>query len=237
MKFYLSLVFLLASPSIFASPIKIAVIDSGFQKEYLNQIPVCDTGGYDYVENSGFVTADDNGHGTNVTLTINAQIKQSRSEYCFMLYRVFSKKKNAATPVAMAQAAMDGADIINMSFTGNEYMRTEEDVIKVVTNEKIRFVVAAGNEGQNLDLECHIFPACIKNKLKNKNNFIVVSSSASTSNYGFIVDLYEEHCSDQPPRKMCGTSMATAYTTGKFVNFWIEERNKQKNVCLITDGQ
>lgn len=237
MKYLVLLSILLTTPSIFARPFKIAVIDSGMEKEYLRDIPLCDFGGYDYIENSAFVNRDEIGHGTNVTLTINAQIKQQKSEYCFMLYRVFSKNKATNTALAMAQAVIDGADIINMSFTGTEYSKEEEEVVTMALNFKVKFVAAVGNEGKNLDLECSVYPACIKSKLKNGWDFIVVGSNASTSNFGIIVGVVEEHCSNQPPRKMCGTSMSTAYTTGKIVNTWISERDKQRNVCSIMDNQ
>lgn len=204
-----------------AGQLKIAVVDTGLDitnqkyKKYL-----CPTGHMDFT-GEGFT--DYIGHGTHIFNTI-VENANSRN-YCIIIYKVFSKLLDGEVQVRNIElsylyAKQYNVKIINLSLTGS-YSYNEENF--VINNPNILFVVAAGNENKNIDID-PVFPASLPEK-----NVITVGSitrnggKSRSSNYGKQVDVWEigdnveAECKDGNRCRMSGTSQATALYTARII--------------------
>ncbi len=198
--------------------ILVAVLDSGVDTDHeyfenrlvYSEFNASDTGEANSVE-------DDYGHGTHVTGIIvgntleNVKIKP---------YKVLNEKGNGSLStisIAVDMAVAEGADIINMSLSGQgESQRMTEAVNNAVAND-VNVVVAAGNKHADLDNVC-ISPACIESA-------ITVSATdkfdrlASFSNYDGTIDIAApgediKSCYlNNTYTSMSGTSMAAPQVT------------------------
>lgn len=86
-------------------------------------------------------------------------------------------------------AEENGSSICCLGFSSNKY---NEELKKVMSNSNMLFVVAAGNESEDLDKVCNTYPACY-----HLDNVITVGdircdgNISLTSNYGEnTVDLF-----------------------------------------------
>ncbi len=202
--------------------IKIAIIDTGLDINKARSVKLCDQGHYDFVDNVPKIGKDLHGHGTNIALTIEEQLKFIN--YCLIIYKYnYMDTTNSATKFpsivnAIAQALNNGVDIINFSSAGIVYSSSERHMFNRASKLGVKVVVAAGNSGIDLtNKHCPIFPACykgIKNlvvvgNLKDRNNL------QKTSNYGTIVSQYEIGTTCFNNECMMGTSQAAAIYSGK----------------------
>lgn len=198
--------------------ILVAVLDSGVDTDHeyfenrlvLSEFNASDSGEANSVE-------DDYGHGTHITGIIvgntleNVKIKP---------YKVLNNKGNGSLStisVAVDMAVADGADIINMSLSGQgESLRMTEAINNAVAND-VSVVVAAGNRHADLD-DVYISPACVESA-------ITVSATdkydrlASFSNYDGTIDIaapgedIESSYLNNTYTSMSGTSMAAPQVT------------------------
>jgi subtilisin family serine protease len=206
--------------------LRVAVIDSGLDlndprlKDHL-----CKTGHKNFV--TGETLNDTVGHGTHIASLIQQYVYYYG--YCMLIYKYYSDHAsgtlNLEREILAFQEAIDNkADIIN--FSGGGPVFEEEESLIIKNHPEVTFVVAAGNEHQDLDIPGNeYFPA----SLFYKNMEVVGSMSmngerSSFSNYGSrvkYVEMGENVVGDLPNGavgQMSGTSQATAIHTGKLID-------------------
>lgn len=208
-----------AETRLVTSKIKVAVVDTGLDlKDPRFQSVLCPTGHKDF---TGRGIEDRHGHGTHMAGLIKQYAKDA--DYCLIIIKYFPYKKGTASPIykALEHARDMGADFVNLSGGGKGAEIGEADAISSARNTT--FVVAAGNDSQNLDEKCDYFPACYYLR-----NVYVVGALGrngkrlSSSNYGSVVDFWElgENVLSALPEGtgyLSGSSIATAIHTGKLV--------------------
>lgn len=216
--------------------IKVAIVDTGLDLEdpRFKHLICKDGNHYDFVLNTSNII-DRHGHGTHVAGLIQ---REAGSEgYCFLIYVYYSDRnsgrQNLRNSIAAYKAAVAaGAQFVNYSGGGPEADEGERLVIKSASGTT--FVVAAGNEHENIDFPGNeYYPASY-----NLQNIISVGSIGNdnkrlpTSNYGNTVKAWEygENVISTLPGghrgAMSGTSMATAVHTGKLVRAAIHAARK-----------
>jgi subtilisin family serine protease len=224
--FILSLVGIYDSPKHNGcDPIKIAIIDTGLDlsdprfKDHL-----CALGHKNFVPKESI--NDINGHGTHVA----GLIKQyaGNSNYCILIYKYYtelsSNKDNLDREVlSIEEASLNGADVINISSSGPGFNLLE--FLAIRSNPKIVFVVAAGNDGEDLDASGNeSYPASywLSNERVveslDKDNKLMLSSNYSVRTQ--YKELGLDVLSLLPNNKigiMSGTSMSTAIFSGKLI--------------------
>ena len=190
--------------------IKVAVIDTGLNKDYKYEL----CGIKDFTGTDVF---DNHGHSTNISGIIHKQAKGS--DYCQIILKFFDKKSEISRTKAVNDAlrfAIDQkSDIINISLGGSEPNKREKSLIIEALNKGITIVAAAGNEGQE---GCNYYPACYDSRI------IVVGSSnqngvrLDSSNYSSKVDAYMDGYEVKADGiTHSGTSQSTAKMTGILV--------------------
>lgn len=186
---------------------RVAVIDTGIIVNEKNAPYLCKTGHRDF---TGMGLYDEEGHGTEVVNYIidNAKTKN----FCIVMLKFYDKSLATSqiinnTVLAILEAKRLNIKLINYSANGPS--RSAEEEFAIRSNLDITFVVAAGNDGVNLD-ENPRYPASY-----GYSNIIAVGAldkngfRHKVSNYGSVVLDWEE---------AKATSFATAIKTGKIIN-------------------
>ena len=114
----------------------------------------------------------------------------------------------------------------NFSIAGKLKESNEEELIKLLTENKVKVNFAAGNFQEAMIKErCdNSFPACLKYDSslltqKEKSLITVVGTTeVSRANFGTAVDVMETGCYASEAGRMCGTSQATAIYSAKVLN-------------------
>lgn len=234
---YLLLTFLLFTSIAQAKTIKVAVIDTGFDSHYKSKVTLCPDGHKDLTDSSEGIE-DDHGHGTHISGLIEKYAKGS--DYCQVILKSYSKKmRHNAMPAyekALAEAIRLNVDIINISANGDEHTDKEKALFQRALAKGILILVAAGNDGKDLNKKCSAYPACYDSRI------IVVGSRAANgkisekSNYGNIVWRYEfGEDVESINGTMTGTSQATAISTGKVVAR--KNERYKSNCCSLPKGK
>ena len=215
-----------AAENVCNKQIKVAVIDTGLDltdPRFTDHL--CKTGHYNFV--NGESINDVNGHGTFVAGLIEKYA--GNTNYCMVIYKYYNSQSSGIINMnrevqALQLAVKNKVRIVNFSGGGPSF--SEQESLLIRFNPKTTFVVAAGNEGENLDLPGNTFyPA----SLFYSNEEIVGSidsngEKAHTSNYGHMIknkEIGEKVVSYLPNDKtgtMSGTSFSTAIFTGKLVD-------------------
>jgi len=205
------------------APIKVVVIDTGLdlKDERFKQV-LCLTGHDNFTNES---MTDYAGHGTHVA----GLIKQyaGLSNYCLIILKYYSTRdpenNTRRAQQAIRRAVELGASVINFSAGGPG--SNPEECMLLTLHPEVTVVVAAGNDGANLDRNCDYYPACY-----NLPNVRVVGAIGidrqryASSNYGAVVKNVEpgERIVSTLPHNqygpMSGTSMAAAIHTGKLIS-------------------
>jgi subtilisin family serine protease len=216
--------------------LRVAIVDTGLDLKDPRFTHLCPTGHKNFVKSE---TLDDiNGHGTHVSGLI--ELHAGKSNYCMLIYKFYSDSISGSSTTknevgAIREAIEDGADVINLSEDGPEFDEDEAIIIKY--HPEVTFVVAAGNERKDLDIQGNqMYPASL-----NYPNIVVVGSldhnakRSEYSNYGKKVENWEvgeQVWSYLPNGKygfMSGTSMSTAIATGKLVDKLSKKGNNGVN--------
>lgn len=196
-----------------AKTFEVAVLDTGIDFAYLNEVNICWKKSRDFT-NTGFEAKD--GHGSNIVNIIAHQLKGL--DYCIIFIKIFDPKaKNAV--LAYHQGLMYVAeikpDIVNMSFGGYNPQPVEQSMIDAIIEEAIPIVAAAGNEGRNLDRKCEYYPACYNKKIVKVGNMYKSGKKYEGSNYGKVIDKWQVGVNVRSGGQiLTGTSQATAIETG-----------------------
>lgn len=232
-------------------PLKIAVVDSGLDiTDSRLKGHLCQSGHKDFTGNG---LRDVVNHGTFVTGLIEKYA--GNGNYCLLIYKYYSAsesgEKNLNNEIAsFKEAIKNGAKIINFSAGGLEYSRDEFLIIK--NNPSITFVIAAGNEGKNLDVRGNeYYPASyflpneiivksisVTNKKPDaymwsyidKKSLIEETDLSSFTNWSSKItesEIGEDIYSTLPNGKygyLSGTSFSTAIRTGKIVRKMLDAK-------------
>ena len=243
-----------------AGEVIVAVIDSGVDINHPdlssiiwsndNEIPnngidddsngfIDDVNGWDFTSEYDNTPQDEHGHGTHVSGTIaairnnNLGIAGVADNVKIMPLRFLDKDGNGVTSWAIAAleyAVANGAQISNNSWGGGGYEPALYSAITAAQQQNHLFVAAAGNSGQNSDIN-PMYPAAYD--LSNIISVAAINSNgglAGFSNYGInsvdiaapgvsILSTMSENstaCSSSPPCYISwqGTSMAAPHVAG-----------------------
>jgi hypothetical protein len=233
-----------------ADTVTVAVIDTGMQLDHVDlaanlwtnpgEIPgngsdddhngyVDDVHGWDFVNNDA-VADDDNGHGTHVAGTIGAVgnngIGIAGIAWSVRLMPLKAFGASGAGYVSAVIGALDyavanGAKVVNESFGGDEFTRSEYDAFVASGDAGVVSIAAAGNRGANADETPH-YPASFR-----LDTIVAVAATTSTdtlasfSNYGILNaqvgapgQLIYSTIRGNAYGLMSGTSMATPHVAG-----------------------
>lgn len=200
--------------------IRVGVLDTGLNltdtrfKKYL-----CMDGHKDF---TGKGIQDNHGHGTHIAGLIAEYAKGSN--FCLVILKYYDtdgENSMVAYMKALSVLHLLRLDFLNYSGGGN--LGDVAEGVLIRDNKEITFVVAAGNDNKNLDVD-FFFPASY-----NFKNIVVVGGLGkdrlkfSSSNYGKLITYWEiaEDVYSTLPNgnygSLNGTSQATAITTGKLV--------------------
>ena len=191
--------------------VRVAVMDTGIKKSnrYLQGRYTDD--GYNFVDNNTNVD-DDQYHGTEVSGII---ADATTSNVKILPIKVMDKNgdgKMADTAKGIYYALDHGADVINLSLSGDDKNHTYhslDDAIAEAISRNVIVVVAAGNQDTDASLR---YPA-------NKDNVITITAVNKSNklgllaNYGSVIDFALPGMSILAPHKSImmldsGTSMA-----------------------------
>ena len=199
---------LLFSINTLATPLKVAVLDTGLDLRYSKFTNLCKSEHKDFT-GEGF--NDTIGHGSNVIglITENAQ----SINYCIVLIKVYSKDLKKSHITEGLEYAYDiKANIINLSGGGFGIINREKDIVEKILNANITFITAAGNQRSNLDKTCNYYPACYDKRI------YVIGNYSISSNYGQIVDaVINGQNKTAFGINLSGTSQSAAIFTGKLI--------------------
>jgi len=172
------------------SDCKIAVIDTGFDKEKVANFSVLNQG-YNWASNNSNMQ-DEDGHGTTLFGLLNSVSEFVSGNTNASMLSVFSEKigdnssslSGAMSALAISHASDSGADIILMGYGGSEPSLAEERAVKYAANKGALLIAPAGDDDSNT---VH-YPS-------DNDEVISVGSIAATdglsyfSNYGIYTEL------------------------------------------------
>lgn len=218
---------MLMSFQVKAEPIKVLVIDTGFDfKSKWTSVnfpkPVlCPKGHKDFTQTG---LNDTNGHGTHIAGLIGKYAENS--DYCIMVAKFYDKNDNVNNTInslmAIKYAIDQKVDIINFSGGGNNRLEVECKLITKALDSGIAVVAAAGNYSDNLN-RYPFYPAMCDSRVIVVANLDPLNKKlAPTSNYAENVIAVNgtNIVSLMPDNKLgvlSGTSQSTAIYTGKLI--------------------
>lgn len=202
--------------------LKIAIVDTGYQKPRgMKSVNLCKGEHKDFSDDKR-VFQDHIGHGTNIAHIIDGFLRKrvSTDKYCLVIVKFYGAEASSDGAVhsekALKYSGKINADIINFSGGGEERSDSEAKVVSSLLDRGLILVMAAGNNGHNLDKGKTYYPAMADDRvivvgLKQKDGSI-----HPLSNRGKVVDRYEVAIDVRAGGKtMTGTSQATAIATAK----------------------
>jgi len=202
----------------------VALIDTGvdYTHPFLKDRIV---NGYDFIDNNGTSPMDFHFHGTHIAGII---VNTTPANVKIMPIRAINEDgKGYDSDIAQGiRFAVDnGADIINLSFGGEEFSPYLADAIDYALSKNVPIVAASGNDGADTK---NFYPA-------SEEKIIVVSATdqndniADFSNTGASIDVSAPGVailSSMPGQgfaNMSGTSMATPFISGLAAMLKLEE--------------
>lgn len=191
----------------------VAVIDSGINKNAINEKYLCKTGHKAFL---GYSIRDDNGHGTNIVSIIGPNLKKDQCIVVIKAWASWANGDQTANAYAMATqyAQTIKAKFVNYSGGGAEPIDLERISLYRLLQTGAHIAVASGNnKNKNMKSKCNYYPACYKFRHK---NFHIVSTKRpfANDNFGFPIK-YDRGCGGKP--YLCGTSQATAFYMRKLI--------------------
>jgi hypothetical protein len=197
----------------------IALVDTGRAMDARLQKYYCNLNSYDL---TGHGIYDAYQHGTHMAAQIAKYINPKKT--CILSIKWYHNNSVAAldTSYVILKKVEQYSDIlrqikpkyVNLSLSGNMYVRQELKAIQELTEQTTYVSVAAGNLKVNLSNVCQTYPACYV--VNSKYFHVVQSLGQEDSNFGGPVNRYEKGF-EQCAFGYCstGTSTATAIHTGK----------------------
>lgn len=221
--------------------VKVAVIDTGLDKDLMLKSWVCPYGHKDFTDTG---LNDNHGHGTHISGIIDQyaknfifgfkrppiEIDNIKADYCQIIIKYYDPKATGVdnlqnTIKAFEWAIAQRVDIINYSGGGTEPSKAEKAVVLKALNKGIKVVAAAGNERSDIDKHKY-YPAMYDKRIFIVGNLVDSKTRevAASSNRGRSVNTWElgTNILSRLPGShfgyMTGTSQATAIKSGKLVN-------------------
>jgi len=204
----------------------VAIVDTGMPPEGLVTPYLCNMNHYDA---TGTGIQDRNGHGTNVAGIIAKKL--NTKTHCLLIIKWWDTEVTMISAHKQLQSVRYYTEIlqrirpkyINMSLSGNTYLSFEFNILKSLAKTGSTIVVAAGNDGFDLNNQCNVYPACYN---MDSSRFHVVGSwnklldrIDTFSNRGNVVTSY------RPGIYVCGfnvcisgTSQSTAVLTSELIS-------------------
>lgn len=153
---------------------------------------------------------DNDGHAQAVIGAILT--KMDVHKYCIVMLKWFNKPnettdyKSVVIRYLRYLNTINDVHAVNMSIAGNANFDEEKRQLEKLANKGVKLVIAAGNNGINLDDDCSVFPACYR-----VTPYVIGSTYPGIGNFGRVV-AYKRH-----PFYMgqTGTSMSAGYFTGE----------------------
>ena len=225
------------------SAVLVAVIDTGADYAHPDLAGSIDSGlGWNFIAGDGD-PADRDGHGTHVTGTLAAVgdnaagvagICWSARIMVLKAFDDFGVGRVSDIVDAMNYARLNGARIVNASYTGSSFSLAERDAIDLLNASGILLVASAGNESEDND-RVPVYPAGYGIK-----NIVAVAATrlddslAGYSNYGtasvqvaapgsFILSTFPLDLDPAGYRYKFGTSMAASHVSGLAALIWAHE--------------
>ncbi len=196
-------------------PLKVAIIDTGINLQKFRG-PLCQGLSRDF---TGTGLQDDNGHGTMMAQIVADEA--GPASYCLIIVKYYGGSNMVNYIKALQYVASLDVDFVNLSLAGTTPSTQETALLRNMLNRGVQIVTVAGNEGRNLDTECNVYPACSDFRLT-----VVGSHNSGSSNTGHIVDLNGPGVWLTEKGEERGTSIAAAYTTGRLVHKFSQQRSK-----------
>lgn len=207
--------------------IKVAVVDTGLELTDRIKPFICREGHISFTNDSPFTDGHAGKHGTNVAGLIADNLDSSK--HCLLIIKFYSQYLGNGefkdfVRMGIEYAITQNAKYLNLSLGGPESSHLEYLSLQAGLNKGMKILVAAGNGklfkgdyiGQNLDKSCYYYPACYEFRSLKQNFFVVGSTKSKFSNYGKVVNKWENGNLVGFPAQS-GTSQATAIATGKLV--------------------
>lgn len=178
----------------------VAIIDTGIDEELLKTDTFCKEGHKDFT-NTGI--ADRHGHGTHISGLIDQYARNYifspnkdpkplydiKLNYCQIVLKFFNTNDSSVNHLDNTRKALRYAidmkvDMINYSAGGTESDSKERELVIEALNKGIKVVVAAGNEGSDIDKNKY-YPAMYDSRIYRVGNLssIAPRAIASSSNY------------------------------------------------------
>lgn len=266
---------ILASLLISNSPVQVAVIDTGYSYNSLFNATLCKDGHKDFTDDQKYengVPVDEIGHGSNVAGLIHQRavgvnigealsnpnemqkLKENNLNYCLIIVKAFSRGSNVKSYIKSLEyvKSLKSVKLVNISAGGKDFDSQEDKLIKEMLDDNKIIIAAAGNEGNNLDIN-NFYPA------SNDPRIVVVGNSSinkvqetdnkgfskvyateifkahNTSNFGSKIDVYAPGVNSlslgakgRDLSVLTGTSQATAVFTGLIINDIISNKLTSK---------
>ncbi len=197
----------------------VAVLDTGLNLgDPRFQDVLCHKGHKNFTNES---INDSHGHGTRMVKLIKENAgSESIGKYCIVVYKYYQQNTVGDDTSFMVKAiqATSGVDVVNISGGGASSDVMEYSFIR--DHQDIKFIVAAGNDGQNINFFPY-YPAAYP-----LHNIIAVGAlhrngeKRANSNHGKL-DMAWELGEDEG---VTGTSVATAIHTGKYIKKLLGKR-------------
>ncbi|WP_171038250.1 S8 family serine peptidase [Aquibacillus sediminis] len=178
--------------------ITVAIIDTGVNAEH-SELEGKVLPGYDFV-NDDHEPDDDNGHGTFVAGIIAANLDNTGMAGMSQQVKILPIKvgdDNGSMVYSdiiegIHYAVEQGADIINMSYTGNNPNSLEQKALKQASEQGITLIAATGNQGKAQNTYPAYYPNVISVGAADKNSLNKYDPTflrAHFSNYGPMIDV------------------------------------------------
>lgn len=164
------------APKVSTPKQKVAIVDSGIIITPETKKWLCEES-YDA---TGEGLQDIDGHGTNIAGLITKGLDPNKVCLIIIKYNgsmnlLYNYEK------ALKYLLQISPNYVNMSYESSEFLDSEYETVKHLTENGTKVVVAAGNNKMDFSKECKIFPACLKIK---ENFYVVGAPDIELSNYG-----------------------------------------------------
>lgn len=212
---------------------------------------VDDVNGWDFVNNRSWFN-DNHGHGTHVAgiiaskkygvahgtliMPLNYYIMENDYEKAMKLSKKYKTSNFGELALLMSTEGLNyavdnGAKIINYSGGGPFSSQSELSALKNAERKGVLVIVAAGNEGSNLNIKTNEYFPCsynLPNVICVGNYNQINNTMAESSNYGKSVDVFAPGYSIlsdsriNEKKNLTGASQSTPYVTGLAALIWSE---------------
>lgn len=199
---------------------KIVIIDTGYDDTKATAaLKLCPTGHYDFYQQKATIGSYGL-HGTYVASVIAERLKNV--DYCAVVFQVASPTGIKYRDIlwALRKSLDQNATVINISIVGNGHSFIEREILVDAVKGGARVFTGAGNENQNLDTVCNVYPGCYR--IRGVYSVGALSpdgtQKALYSNYGSKVDLwYPGHYETFDGGTAQGTSFASPAALADYV--------------------